>query len=78
MFRWLRQWLLSIFKRYSYYAWRVFAENFMAMQPFFFQVTHACIAAEKLKLPAWVEPFAVGLFDVLLDFPYDIMGIKVG
>lgn len=40
-------------------------------------MTHAMIAAERLKLPLWAEPFAVGLFDVLLDFPYDIMGIKL-
>ncbi|XP_077971991.1 uncharacterized protein LOC120339138 [Styela clava] len=40
-------------------------------------VTHAYIAASRLKLPWWAEPFAVGLFDVLIDFPYDIMGIKM-
>ncbi|XP_002129943.2 uncharacterized protein LOC100176636 [Ciona intestinalis] len=40
-------------------------------------ITHAYIAAEHLKLPWWAEPFAVGLFDVLIDFPYDIMGIKL-
>nr|CAB3261072.1 uncharacterized protein LOC100176636 [Phallusia mammillata] len=40
-------------------------------------ITHAFIAAEKLRLPWFVEPFAVGLFDVIIDFPYDIMGIKL-
>lgn len=40
-------------------------------------IVHAYIAASRLKLPWWAEPFAVGLLDVLIDFPYDIMGIKM-
>lgn len=40
-------------------------------------VVHAYVAASRLRLPWWAEPFAVGLFDVLIDFPFDIMGIKM-
>lgn len=40
-------------------------------------VVHAYVAASRLRLPWWAEPFAVGLFDVLIDFPYDILGIKM-
>jgi len=35
------------------------------------------IAAKKLQLPWWAEGPAVGLGTVLLDIPYDIMGIKL-
>ncbi|XP_031574568.1 uncharacterized protein LOC116308317 [Actinia tenebrosa] len=46
---------------------------------FFYPATlyTASIAVSKLKLPFSAEPFAVGLADVLLDFPFDIMGIKL-
>jgi len=37
----------------------------------------ASIAAKKLRLPWWAEGPAVGLGAVLLDIPYDIMGIKL-
>ena len=35
------------------------------------------VAAMRLKLPMWSQPFAVGLFDVLLDVPYNIFGISL-
>lgn len=34
------------------------------------------VAARRLHLPWWAEPFAVGLLDLLLDVPFDILGIK--
>jgi len=34
------------------------------------------VAASKLRLPAWAEPFAVGLTVVMIDLPYDITAIK--
>ncbi|XP_048411784.1 uncharacterized protein LOC125463976 isoform X2 [Stegostoma tigrinum] len=34
-------------------------------------------AVSCLGLPFWAEPFAVGLGDLLIDLPYDIMGIKL-
>lgn len=37
----------------------------------------ASVAVSKLRLPFSAEPLAVGLADVLLDFPFDIMGIKL-
>ncbi|XP_050391027.1 uncharacterized protein LOC126810101 isoform X1 [Patella vulgata] len=37
----------------------------------------AAIAVSQMKLRSWAEPFAVGLAVVLLDIPYDIMGIKL-
>ncbi|XP_064652904.1 uncharacterized protein LOC135503238 isoform X2 [Lineus longissimus] len=36
----------------------------------------ASVAVSKLRLPSWSEPFAVGLSVVLLDVPFDIIGIK--
>jgi len=30
----------------------------------------------RLKLPWWAEPFTVALADVLLDIPFDILGVK--
>ncbi|XP_071503698.1 uncharacterized protein [Diadema antillarum] len=34
------------------------------------------VAVSRLRLPTWSEPFAHALVTVLLDIPYDIMGIK--
>nr|XP_054773215.1 uncharacterized protein LOC129281301 [Lytechinus pictus] len=34
------------------------------------------VAVSRLRLPFWAEPFAHALVTVLLDIPYDIMGIK--
>ncbi|XP_048508483.1 uncharacterized protein LOC105689904 isoform X2 [Athalia rosae] len=39
-------------------------------------IYNASIAAKKLQLPAWSEPFAVGLLTVLIDIPYDIMALR--
>ncbi|XP_043461639.1 uncharacterized protein LOC122498122 [Leptopilina heterotoma] len=36
----------------------------------------AAITIDKLKLPPWSEPFAVGLMVNLLDYPYDVMSVK--
>lgn len=44
------------------------------LYPVFIYTT--CVAVNKLKLPYWAEPFAVGLAVVLLDVPFDILGIK--
>lgn len=35
------------------------------------------IAVSRLRLPWWSQPFAVGLADLLLDIPFDILGIKL-
>ena len=35
----------------------------------------ACVS--RLKLSPFVEPFLVGLVDVMIDFPFDVMGIKL-
>ena len=35
------------------------------------------MAASRLKLSLWSEPFAVALGDLLLDIPFDILGIKL-
>ncbi|XP_064603375.1 uncharacterized protein LOC135468849 [Liolophura sinensis] len=37
----------------------------------------ASVSVSKLRLRWWAEPFAVGLAVVLLDVPFDIMGIKL-
>ncbi|XP_005092334.1 uncharacterized protein LOC101850869 [Aplysia californica] len=37
----------------------------------------ACVAVSHLNLRWWAEPFAVGLTVVLVDVPFDIMGIKL-
>lgn len=37
----------------------------------------ASIAAKRLRLPWWAEGPAVGLGAVLLDIPYDILGVKL-
>lgn len=37
----------------------------------------ACIAVSHMKLRWWADPFAVGLTVVLLDIPFDIMGVKL-
>ncbi|CAH1115828.1 unnamed protein product [Psylliodes chrysocephalus] len=39
-------------------------------------IYQASIAAAKLKLPKWSEPFAVGLLTVLIDIPYDIVSVR--
>lgn len=31
----------------------------------------------RLRLPWWSEPFAVALADLMLDIPFDILGIKL-
>lgn len=36
----------------------------------------AVAAVSRLKLKSWAEPFAVGLSIVLMDIPFDIIGIK--
>ena len=35
------------------------------------------VCVSRLKLSSIVEPFVVGLLDVLIDFPFDVMGIKL-
>lgn len=40
-----------------------------------FQYTSS-VAVAHLRLKKWIEPFAVGLCVVLIDLPYDIIGIK--
>ena len=35
------------------------------------------MAVGNLKLPWWAEPFAVALGDLVLDIPFDILGIKL-
>lgn len=42
--------------------------------PFF--IYSASVATHHLNLKAWVRPFAVGLGVVLIDLPFDIVGIK--
>ncbi|KAL5019048.1 hypothetical protein ScPMuIL_004770 [Solemya velum] len=37
----------------------------------------ASAAVAHMKLQSWAEPFAVGLTVVLMDVPFDIMGIKL-
>ncbi|GAB6026460.1 hypothetical protein CHUAL_012655 [Chamberlinius hualienensis] len=37
----------------------------------------AFVAVSQLRLPKWLQPFTVGLAVVLLDIPYDIMGVKL-
>lgn len=37
----------------------------------------AAAAVSRLRLKSWAEPFAVGLAVVLLDIPFDIIGIKL-
>ncbi|KAK2160483.1 hypothetical protein LSH36_132g01073 [Paralvinella palmiformis] len=37
----------------------------------------ASVAVARLRLSRWAEPFAVGLAVVLIDIPFDIMGIKL-
>ncbi|XP_050312233.1 uncharacterized protein LOC126747554 [Anthonomus grandis grandis] len=39
-------------------------------------IYQASVAAAKLRLPKWSEPFAVGLLVVLIDLPYDIVSVK--
>nr|AEE62913.1 unknown [Dendroctonus ponderosae] len=39
-------------------------------------IYNASIAVAKMRLPKWSEPFAVGLTVVLIDLPYDIVGVK--
>ncbi|XP_013384780.1 uncharacterized protein LOC106154826 isoform X2 [Lingula anatina] len=43
--------------------------------PFF--IYTASVSVSKLRLSSWAEPFATGLAVVLLDVPFDIMGIKL-
>ena len=35
------------------------------------------VCVSRLKLSPFVEPFLVGLVDVMIDFPFDVMGIKL-
>ncbi|KAL3876893.1 hypothetical protein ACJMK2_034674 [Sinanodonta woodiana] len=46
----------------------------VALYPLFLYT--ASVAVAHTGLPWWTQPFAVGLSVVLLDVPYDIMGIK--
>ncbi|XP_046414735.1 uncharacterized protein LOC124176911 isoform X1 [Neodiprion fabricii] len=39
-------------------------------------IYNASIAVKQLRLPAWSEPFAVGLITVLIDIPYDIVSVR--
>ncbi|CAG0892824.1 unnamed protein product [Darwinula stevensoni] len=36
----------------------------------------ASVSVARLRLPRWAEPFAVGLTEVLIDIPYDIMAVR--
>ncbi|XP_064388139.1 uncharacterized protein LOC135336304 [Halichondria panicea] len=49
--------------------------HIMLFYPCFHYTTN--MAAANLKLPWWAEPFAVALGDLLLDIPFDILGIKL-
>ena len=35
------------------------------------------VVAIRLKLSMWTEPFMVALADLLIDLPFDIMGVKL-
>jgi len=48
--------------------------HIMIVYPAFYY--NASVAISRLKLSSWVEPFAVGLFVVLIDLPYDITAVK--
>ncbi|BFZ02600.1 hypothetical protein BsWGS_05639 [Bradybaena similaris] len=37
----------------------------------------ACVAVSHMHLRWWAEPFAVGITVVLIDIPFDIMGVKL-
>ncbi|VEN42048.1 unnamed protein product [Callosobruchus maculatus] len=39
-------------------------------------IYNSSIAVAKMRLPKWSEPFAVGLLVVLIDIPYDIVGVN--
>ncbi|XP_045784848.1 uncharacterized protein LOC123880655 [Maniola jurtina] len=39
-------------------------------------IYQAAFAVSRLDLPAYAEPFAVGLLTVLIDIPYDIVAVK--
>lgn len=39
-------------------------------------IYQASIGVEKLNLPSWARPFAVGLCVVLIDIPYDIVSVN--
>ncbi|XP_057664387.1 uncharacterized protein LOC130898849 [Diorhabda carinulata] len=39
-------------------------------------IYQAQVAAAKLNLPKWSEPFLVGLLAVLIDIPYDIVSVR--
>ncbi|XP_062614663.1 uncharacterized protein LOC134276426 [Saccostrea cucullata] len=47
----------------------------MVLYTFFYYT--AVVGVSHLRLPWWAEPFAVGISVVLIDIPYDIMGIKL-
>lgn len=47
----------------------------MVLYSFFYYT--AVVGVSHLRLPWWAEPFAVGISVVLIDLPYDIMGIKL-
>lgn len=40
-------------------------------------IYHAYVAVNHMGLPWWAEPFAVALGNLLIDIPFDIMGIKM-
>jgi len=48
--------------------------HIMLVYPAF--IYNASVAIARLKLSSLVEPFAVGLFVVLIDLPYDITAVK--
>lgn len=39
-------------------------------------IYNSSIAMAKMRLPKWSEPFAVGLGVVLINIPYDIVGVR--
>ncbi|XP_072443067.1 uncharacterized protein [Chiloscyllium punctatum] len=49
--------------------------HIIVLYPIIIYQSYAAVSC--LGLPWWAEPFAVGLGDLLIDLPYDIMGIKL-
>ncbi|XP_041363590.1 uncharacterized protein LOC121379161 [Gigantopelta aegis] len=49
--------------------------HIVLLYPAFYYI--ASVAVSHMNLRWWAEPFAVGLSVVLLDVPYDIMGVKL-
>lgn len=49
--------------------------HILMLYPTFIYTASAAVA--KARLPTYIRPFAVGVCAVLMDMPYDIMGIKL-